>query len=117
MALERETTSTLLSVTGAKLVRDGVEINLDSFEIALVRALNEALAMDAERPETSRGFVRSVGLVHLVPTSPSPEHAHATIRHLARRLERKLSALGEPNVLETCERRGYRLRDVVTLTR
>jgi DNA-binding response OmpR family regulator len=116
MALERETTSTLLSVTG-KLVRDGVEITLDPFEIALVRALNDALAQDANRAEAVRGFVRSVGLTHLVPMSPSPDHALATIRHLVKRLERKLGALGEPNVLETCERRGYRLREIVTLTR
>ncbi|CAN5914768.1 hypothetical protein BH11MYX2_BH11MYX2_20370 [soil metagenome] len=59
----------------------------------------------------------SNNLAHLALMTPSPEHAIATIRHLARRLERKLAALGNPNVLETCERRGYRLREVLTLTR
>lgn len=114
---EREITLTMRQDEHAKLVRNGVEVTLDVVEIALVRALADALAQDADRPESMRGFVRSTSLAHLAPMTPSPEHAVATIRHLAKRLERKLGTLGDPPLLEVCERRGYRLTSAVTLTR
>lgn len=79
------------------LARGDAQVALEPLELAFVRALAEAGA-----------FVKSSELAHLVPGAA--DLATPTIRQLARRLERKLAALGEPPVLESCERRGYRLR-------
>lgn len=71
------------------LARMGVEVHLDASELAFIRTLAAAT-----------GFVRSVELTHIT----------SEVRYVARRLERRLAALGEPSVIEVCERRGYRLR-------
>ena len=81
----------------ALISRGDVQVALDPLELAFVRALAQA-----------GGFVRSSELAHLV--AGAADLATPLIRQLARRLERKLQALGEPPVIESCERRGYRLR-------
>lgn len=95
-------------LTDHALVRDGTAVSLDPVETAFVRALAQALALDADRIESARGFVKSTELVHLLPEAG--ELATQQILYVARRLERKLAALGDPPMLEACERRGYRLR-------
>ena len=79
------------------LARGGHQVALDPLELAVVRLLASAGT-----------FVKSSDLAHLIPGAA--ELATPMIRQLARRLERKLAALGEPPVIESCERRGYRLR-------
>jgi hypothetical protein len=92
----------------AMIARGSAKVALEPLELAFVRVLATALEHDQERSETARGFVRSSDLAHLVPGAA--DLATPMIRQLARRLERKLAGLGEPPVLESCERRGYRLR-------
>ena len=84
------------------LARGDAQVALEPLELAFVRALAAAGA-----------FVRSSDLAHLVPGTA--DLATPMIRQLARRLERKLAALGEPPVIESCERRGYRLRAPLVL--
>jgi hypothetical protein len=79
------------------LARGEAQVALEPLELAFVRVLASAGA-----------FVKSSELAHLVPGAA--DLATPMIRQLGRRLERKLAALGEPPVLESCERRGYRLR-------
>lgn len=79
------------------LARGDLQVPLEPLELAFVRVLASAGC-----------FVRSSELAHLVPGAA--DLATPMIRQLARRLERKLAALGEPPVMESCERRGYRLR-------
>jgi hypothetical protein len=79
------------------LVRGDAQVALEPLELALVRELAAV-----------GGFVRTSELAHLVPGAA--DLATPMIRQLARRLERKLAGLGEPPVIESCERRGYRLR-------
>jgi len=90
------------------IVRGEAAVALDPIELALVQILATAHDVDAGRPETMRGFVKVSELAHLVPATA--DLATPMIRQLARRLERRLAALGGPPVLEACERRGYRLR-------
>jgi hypothetical protein len=92
----------------AMISRGTSMVALEPLELALIRLLATALDNDLDRPESMRGFVRSSDLAHLVPGAA--DLATPMIRQLARRLERKLAGLGEPPVLESCERRGYRLR-------
>lgn len=84
-------------------------VPLEAVDVEILRVLATARTAAATcRVPTGRGFVRSDALGHLVPYSP--HLATATVRQLVRRLERKLAALGEPPLLEFCERRGYRVR-------
>ena len=92
----------------ARITRGSASLSLDPLELAFSQFLATARAQDVDRPETVRGFVKSAKLVHLVPAVA--DLAVPMVRQLARRLERKLAALGEPPVLETCERRARPLR-------
>lgn len=98
---------------GGCLVRGRATVELDPDELALVHALLAAGRAAIDRSGTSEGFVRAADLALAIAPSPPPSaFAADEIRARARRLERRLAALGEPAVLESCARRGYRLRDV-----
>ena len=95
------------------MVRGRATVELDPDELALVQALLAAGRAAIDRSGTSEGFVRAGELtLALAPSGAPSPFAADEVRARARRLERRLAALGEPAVLESCARRGYRLRDV-----
>ncbi|MGE0549907.1 MAG: FHA domain-containing protein [Kofleriaceae bacterium] len=95
-----------------RVQRGAASVELDEAELAFVLELASARHADAERPDGVRGFVRSIDMARFV----SSDDSVSAVRQLARRVERKLVALGEPAVMESCDRRGYRLCARTTLT-
>jgi FHA domain len=94
---------------GGRIVRGNVAVELDADELAFMHAL--ARERSAESELSSRRFMRTTEVVAIVaPTAP---FATDGVRALARRLERRLRVLGDPLVLESCERRGFRLGDCI----
>lgn len=88
-----------LGETG-RLERAGISVVIERVELDILRALAAERALES----ITGGFVRTSRLVLLVPSL-----TQATVRQVARRLERRLAGLGEPPVLEICDRRGYRV--------
>lgn len=89
---------------GCRVERGGRAIELDHDEAALLGVLIAASSGD----DGWRAFVRTATLT--AQLVPAPAFAVERMRAIARRLERHLASLGEPALLERCERRGYRVR-------
>jgi hypothetical protein len=100
-----------LGAGGGRLALGSAEVRLGGDELALVKRLADKGQDESADPAELRGFVRTDELAVLIGApGAAASMRQAAARQLAARVRATLRPLGALDVLEVCERRGYRLR-------